>query len=167
MTLVVNTLQEAYFHSFSRKGAFLRYSGHFNQKSNLFSFTSFSLFVLSLAQAITRVHVLLLAFSVGRRFIIVVKAAFYLGGEFCEDGRQSWIMLSHLINFATRNTNLKDCFPELFKEGQDFFGEKVEYLVEDSKNKTCVKHNSWLHHFQGHFRSDDVIMYIQNKVTAK
>ena len=27
-------------------------------------------------------------------------------------------------------------------------------------NKSCVKHNSWLHHF----KSDDVIIYIQNDV---
>ena len=39
--------------------------------------------------------------------------------------------------------------------------------MEDNKNKSCVKHNSWLRHFQGHFRSDDVIMYIQNEGTAK
>ena len=31
-------------------------------------------------------------------------------------------------------------------------------------NKSCVTYNSWLHYFQRHFRSDDVIMYIQNDV---
>ena len=35
------------------------------------------------------------------------------------------------------------------------------------QNESCVKHNSWLRHFKCHFRSDDVIMYIQNEVTAK
>ena len=26
------------------------------------------------------------------------------------------------------------------------------------KYKSCAKHNSWLHHLQGHFRNNDVII---------
>ena len=38
---------------------------------------------------------------------------------------------------------------------------------DGATNNSCIKHNSCLRHFQCHFRSDDVIMYTQNEVTAK
>ena len=49
------------------------------------------------------------------------------------------------------------------------FTDDILVPSKEKNEKSCVKHNSWLrHYFQMNviFRSDDVIMYIQNEVTA-